>query len=104
VINEAEISGYKMCYNMHYGVTYDGFCTRATEGKSMEGRIAVALKKTFLSKQGKVVSPFGEYFETNFVFTYICTAVLMSKHFNSQLDDNRHFTDGNIIFCVCVCV
>ena len=47
MINEAEISGYKMCYNMHYGVTYDGFCTRATEGKSMEGRIVVALKKNF---------------------------------------------------------
>ena len=71
MINEAEISGYEMCYNMHYGFTYNGFCTRATEGKTMEGRIAVTLRKTFLSKQGRVVSRFAECFETNFVLTYI---------------------------------
>ena len=54
MINEAEISGYKMCYKMGEDVTCDEFCTQATEGRTVEGRIAGTLRKTVLSKQGRV--------------------------------------------------
>ena len=60
MINVAEISGYKMCYNMSEDVTYDEYCTLATEGRTMEGHNAVTLRKTVLSKQRRVVSPFAE--------------------------------------------
>ena len=60
-----------MCYNMREDVTYDEFCTRATEDRNIEGRIAATLRKTVLSKQRNVVSPFAKYFYTSFAFTYI---------------------------------
>ena len=62
------------------------------------------LRRTVLFKEGRVFSPFAKCFDTNFAFTYICEAVFKSKLSTSQLDDNRHFIDGNIMLCVCMCV
>ena len=83
IVWQMKLKSLDIKYNMHYGFTCDGFCTRAREGKTMEGRIAITLRKTFLSEQVRVVSLFAECFETNFAFTCTWEAVLMSKRFTS---------------------